>query len=101
MVRASRQLATGRSYFSHSSTTRRTDTPPTRVELIGQNGPLPVPLMRPEEYKWVQIKTLSAYRNEAYDDTCKDFIMPDFEYDEMLLQQSQDNWGRNFAQRLA
>lgn len=64
-------------------------TPPTRLELLDQNSPVPVPLMGSREYKWVQIKILSVYRGDTYDDTCVDFVTPDFEYDEMLLQQSQ------------
>lgn len=64
-------------------------TPPTQFNLMDQNAIVPVPLLASAEYKWVRLKILSVYPGEKYDDTCVDFIMPDFEYDEMLLQQSQ------------
>lgn len=65
-------------------------TRPTQVQLIDEHGYLPVPLTRSAEYDWVRIRILSVYPGTSYDDTCIDFIMPDFEYDEMLLQQSQE-----------
>ena len=86
----------GKSQKSYESNSRprlveiTTDrTAPTTVELFDQNGILPVPLMASEPYAWVRVKILSVYPGTKYADTCMDFIVPDFEYDEMLLQQQQ------------
>ena len=66
-------------------------TPPARFRLIDQNGILPVPLMASAPYQWVRLEILSKKKKKKYQDTCMDFLAPDFEYDEMLLQQRQDS----------
>lgn len=62
----------------------------TTTRLPDQNGILPFFLPASAEYKWVRLEILSVYRGSRYRDTCLDFVMPDFEYDEQLLQSRQN-----------
>jgi hypothetical protein len=65
----------------------------TQHELIDQSPPLPVYLPQVGSYRWVEIKILSVYPGQKYTDTCLGFIVPDFEYEEMLFQQQQNSAG--------
>lgn len=64
-------------------------TPPTRMQLVDQNGILPVPLIDVGAYRWVRLKILSVYPGRKYTDTCMNFVTPDFEYEEELEWQRQ------------
>lgn len=61
----------------------------TMMRLVDQNGALPIYLPESTEHKWVKLEILSVYRGSCYRDTFLDFVMPDFEYDEQLLQSRQ------------
>lgn len=68
----------------------RTDTGVrTRRELPDQNAPIPVYLPELGNHRRIDMTILTVYPGSKYDDTCFDFIVPDFEYEEKLLQESR------------
>lgn len=61
----------------------------TRVRIVDQNPVVPVYLPYPAEHKWLRLRILDVHPGTRYRDTCVDFVGPDFEHEEMLLQRSQ------------
>ena len=59
------------------------------VELPDQSDARVYELPEPFAQRWVRLKILSVYPGSKYRDTCLDFLAPDMEYEEELLQQQQ------------
>ena len=60
----------------------------TRVDLIDQNGELPIYLPGLAQ-RWMRLTILDVYPGARFADTCFDFVAPDFVYEEELLRARQ------------
>ena len=56
----------------------------TSVRLPDQAEPVPVTLPAAGEFRWVRLEIGEVYTGSRYQDTCVDFVSPDFEYEETL-----------------
>lgn len=61
----------------------------TTLELIDQDEAVPYFLPEPWANRWLKLEILSVYPGSKYRDTCLDFLAPDLEYEEQLLQERQ------------
>jgi len=84
---------TQKSYFENArphkvriTTDRGVDT---TIVLPDQSEVLPYYLPEPWAERWLRLEILSVYTGSKYKDTCLDYIAPDLEYEEELLQQQQ------------
>ena len=57
----------------------------TTASLIDQNGLQPVYLLKPARH-WVQLKIIDVYPGDRFADACLAEVVPDYEYEEELLQ---------------
>ncbi|MFZ2100462.1 MAG: hypothetical protein WAU86_07845, partial [Oricola sp.] len=61
----------------------------TSVLLPDQPEAIPLPLPDVGAYRWVRLEIGDIYTGSRYDDTCFDYVSPDFEYeDELAAQQA-------------
>lgn len=60
----------------------------TMAELVDQIGELPVYLPEPA-LRWVRLEIVDVYPGARFADTCLDFVTPDFEYEEALVEERQ------------
>ncbi len=61
----------------------------TTIELIDQDEAVPYFLPEPWANRWLKLEILSVYPGSKYRDTCLDYLAPDLEYEEQLLQEQQ------------